>query len=233
MPSSSKKQHNFMMAIAHSPAFAKKVGVPQSVGSDFTEADKGRKFAQGGTTMAKGKMFGGKETYAEEMKEGRALKSGKISLKDYAKGEMEEGVHKARGGTVQKMPMASKMGSMNMAKGGCAMARGGGIEAKGKTQGKMVKMAAGGKVGPNPTPQDIPDDQPEPPKSKVVPTPAPAASAPKQVNKPPVGQRVPGTNTYDVQPKTDDTKRYAKGGCVKMARGGGIEQRGKTRGRFV
>ena len=48
MPSSSKKQHNFMEAIAHSPSFAKKAGVPQSVGKDFSAADKGRKFAKGG-----------------------------------------------------------------------------------------------------------------------------------------------------------------------------------------
>jgi len=52
MPSTSKKQHNFMAAIANNPAFAKKVGIPQSVGSDFTQADKGRKFAKGGDTMA-------------------------------------------------------------------------------------------------------------------------------------------------------------------------------------
>ena len=52
MPSTSKKQHNFMAAIANSPAFAKKVGVPQSVGQDFSAADKGRKFAKGGDTMA-------------------------------------------------------------------------------------------------------------------------------------------------------------------------------------
>jgi hypothetical protein len=52
MPSTSKKQHNFMNAIAHSPAFAKKVGVPQSVGKEFSNADKGRKFSKGGDTMA-------------------------------------------------------------------------------------------------------------------------------------------------------------------------------------
>jgi hypothetical protein len=52
MPSTSKKQHNFMAAIANSPSFAKKVGVPQSVGKEFTTADKGRKFSKGGTTMA-------------------------------------------------------------------------------------------------------------------------------------------------------------------------------------
>lgn len=40
MPSKSAKQHRFMEAIAHSPEFAKKAGVPQSVGRDFVAADK-------------------------------------------------------------------------------------------------------------------------------------------------------------------------------------------------
>ena len=53
MPSVSKKQHNFMAAVANNPAFAKKAGVPQSVGHEFTKADKGRKFAKGGQIMAK------------------------------------------------------------------------------------------------------------------------------------------------------------------------------------
>ena len=48
MPSKSKAQHNFMAAVAHNPAFAKKAGVPQSVGKDFNQADKGRKFSKGG-----------------------------------------------------------------------------------------------------------------------------------------------------------------------------------------
>jgi len=48
MPSTSKKQHNFMAAVANNPTFAKKAGVPQSVGKDFNEADKGRKFSKGG-----------------------------------------------------------------------------------------------------------------------------------------------------------------------------------------
>ena len=53
MPSVSKKQHNFMAAVAHNPAFAKKAGVPQSVGQDFTKADKGRKFSTGGHMATK------------------------------------------------------------------------------------------------------------------------------------------------------------------------------------
>lgn len=48
MPSTSKKQHNFMAAVAKNPEFAKKVGVPRSVGEDYLQADKGKKFNKGG-----------------------------------------------------------------------------------------------------------------------------------------------------------------------------------------
>jgi len=48
MPSKSKAQHNLMEAVAHSAKFAKKVGIPQKVGKDFAEADKGKKFKSGG-----------------------------------------------------------------------------------------------------------------------------------------------------------------------------------------
>ena len=41
-----------MAAVAHHPAFAKKTGIPQSVGKEFLTADKGRKFSKGGETMA-------------------------------------------------------------------------------------------------------------------------------------------------------------------------------------
>lgn len=40
MPSVSKKQHKMMQAVAHSPEFAAKVGIPQKVGKDFEKADK-------------------------------------------------------------------------------------------------------------------------------------------------------------------------------------------------
>jgi hypothetical protein len=41
-----------MAAVANNPSFAKKAGVPQSVGKEFSNADKGRKFKEGGDTMA-------------------------------------------------------------------------------------------------------------------------------------------------------------------------------------
>ena len=54
MPSKSKKQQDFMAAVANNPKFAQKAGVPQSVGKDYVEADrmKGmKKYQQGGMSM--------------------------------------------------------------------------------------------------------------------------------------------------------------------------------------
>ena len=105
--------------IAHSPKMAKKAGVPQSVGKDFATADKGKKFNKGGEMAKKSdlkKMFKGKETKGEELKEAKAIKSGKITPEEYASGEKSEGVHKMKdggscykeGGSVKKAPSASK-----------------------------------------------------------------------------------------------------------------------------
>lgn len=43
MPSTSAKQARFMAAVAHNPAFARKVGVPQSVGQEFNSADQAKR----------------------------------------------------------------------------------------------------------------------------------------------------------------------------------------------
>ena len=55
MPSKSKAQHKLMTAVAHNPKFAKKVGIPKSVGKDFVEADKCKKFKKGGVSLAIGR----------------------------------------------------------------------------------------------------------------------------------------------------------------------------------
>ena len=151
MPSSSKKQHNFMEAIAHSPSFAKKVGVSQSVGRDFSAADKGRKFAKGGDMATKGmNLFKGKESYGEEMKEAKAIKSGKISPMQYAKGEKSEGKMK-HGGTAmyQSFTDKGKPAGMKpvqkMAAGGTFRSSANGIAQRGKTRAQQPKMAGGGK----------------------------------------------------------------------------------------
>jgi len=56
MPSVSKKQHNFMAAVASNPKFAKKAGVSSAVGKEFLTADKGKTFKEGGT-MKKSNPF--------------------------------------------------------------------------------------------------------------------------------------------------------------------------------
>ena len=78
MPSKTKAQRNFMAAVAHSPSFAKKAGVPQSVGKEFNQADKGRKFNKGGETMATQKKVAptpmGKVKTAAPSRDGVAVK---------------------------------------------------------------------------------------------------------------------------------------------------------------
>lgn len=149
MPSVSKKQHNFMEAIAHSPSFAKKVGVPQSVGKEFSKADKGKTFAKGGDM---------KESKAMVKKEVSFMKE-KGAPKSMIKHEVEEGKMK-RGGISKPMPTAKEMGTLNMKKGGAvpskmgavktakpsmgsASSRADGIAQKGKTKGKLLNK--GGK----------------------------------------------------------------------------------------
>jgi hypothetical protein len=49
MPSKSKAQRNLMAAVANNPKFAKKAGIPQTVGADYMKADKKvKKYNMGG-----------------------------------------------------------------------------------------------------------------------------------------------------------------------------------------
>ena len=184
MPSVSKKQHNFMEAVAHSPEFAKKAGIKQSVGKDFAAADKGKTFKAGGIPpsinkqkthhgaiqmpnfnlnkyighkdggITKGtsmkKLFGGKETYGEELKEATSLKSDKVSPAGFVKGEKSEG-HKDKEENPSLIAKEIKSGAMSPkqyasveSKEPKKMARGGfvrsadGIATKGKTKGRII-----------------------------------------------------------------------------------------------
>jgi hypothetical protein len=158
MPSSSKKQHNFMAAIANNPAFAKKVGVPQSVGKDFTTADKGRKFSKGGDMATKmnpgfmamiakkkGMQEGSKADMASDKKQMMGMKKGGMAeggmsdkaqdkamiKKAFKQHDMQE--HKGGKGT-----------SLKLAKGGSFRASANGIATKGKTKATQIKMNRGG-----------------------------------------------------------------------------------------
>jgi hypothetical protein len=165
MPSTSAKQHKFMEAIAHSPSFAKKVGVPQSVGQDFSKADKGKTFKRGGDMVAKmdprvmqmmmarkraamapaaapmaapGGMGGMK-------KGGMSMAAFEKSGKDVEKKGMKEG-SKADMALDKKQMMGMKKGGMKkMAAGGSASSRADGVAQRGKTKGKDIMMKRGGK----------------------------------------------------------------------------------------
>ena len=121
MPAKSEKQEKFMRAVAENPKFAKKVGVPQSVGREFTKAGGG------------------------EMKESKAMMKKEVSFmkkkgapKSMIKHEMAEaGMKKmAKGGYAGGGVMPSKMGAVKTA----APSRDG-VAVKGKTKGKQVVMA--------------------------------------------------------------------------------------------
>ena len=136
-----------MAAVANNPSFAKKVGVPQSVGKDFNQADKGRKFSKGGD-MAESKAMAKKEISfmkkkgapASMIKHEKAeygMKKGGIatSLKAHAAAPASNAHGMKSGGMA-----ASKMGSVKTS------ATRDGVASKGKTKGKMIKMNMGGRA---------------------------------------------------------------------------------------
>jgi len=136
MPSASKKQHNFMAAVAHNPAFAKKVGVAQSVGKDFNTADKGKTFKEGGSMKS-------------DMKQDKAMVKKAVGMHDKQMhgGKKTDMAALKKGGMPMVMKDGKKMPAFAAKSGGMPkMAKGGGVESKGKTQGKMIKMNRGGRA---------------------------------------------------------------------------------------
>lgn len=150
MPSTSKKQHNFMAAVAKNPAFAKKVGIKSSVGEEFLKADKGRKFGSGGMARPDAQTINKPKTQHGKMalfKKGGDMKHEDVKMD---KKMMQKAVNKHEGRLHKGEPMtklakggvaASKMGAVRTA----APSRDG-IASKGKTKGTMIKMSKGGKA---------------------------------------------------------------------------------------
>ena len=158
MPSTSKKQHNFMAAVANNASFAKKAGVPQSVGKDFAEADKGMKFKGGARVrpdlqkVNEPKTLHGKTQLFKQGGNTMATKMGKPTMKpgmSTAKDGMKKPTPMAKtdmagsmmGMKKGGMPMKMKDGKkvpIFMNKGGSASSRADGVATKGKTKGKMM-----------------------------------------------------------------------------------------------
>lgn len=188
MPAVSEKQKRFMDAAAHNPAFAKAAGIPMATAKEFSEKSKGMTFGKGapssraevqavnkpktdhgasslfskGGKMATKKLFGGKESMKEELAEAKAIKSGKITPMQYAKGEKSEPVKKmAKGGMAHedvKMDKSMMQKAVNkhesrlhkgqpmtkLAKGGTFRSAADGVASKGKTKATQIKMCGGG-----------------------------------------------------------------------------------------
>lgn len=95
MPAKSEKQAKFMRAVAHSPSFAKKVGVPMSVGKEFSKSEGGMaskmnpgfaammKKKASAKKMAKGGYAGGGLAAGHKSADGIATK-GKTKAKQIA-----------------------------------------------------------------------------------------------------------------------------------------------------
>ena len=149
-----------MAAVANNPSFAKKVGISKSVGEEFMKADKTKKFGSGGALkevdssdnpglsklptevrnkmgymkkggMAKKKMNMGGMAYKE---------GGMMDKKDMAQdkkmAKKAVGMHESQLHAGKKSDL-TKLKKGGMAKG-CGYAKGGGIEKKGKTKGKII-----------------------------------------------------------------------------------------------
>lgn len=134
MPSTTPKQKRFMAAVANNPSFAKKVGVPQSVGQEFAKADKLKSSSTKAKILRPNTSHGkldmpfysvAKKAKGGEMKESKAMMKKEIAFMQ-KKGAPKSMIKH------EKAEMA--------AKGAKKYARGGGIEVRGKTKGKMIKM---------------------------------------------------------------------------------------------
>jgi len=117
MPSKSKKQHDFMAAVANNPKFAKQAGVPQSVGEEFMKMDKKMKsYAKGGMSSCgtKSKPTAMKKGGMMEKKMDGGMMSGRSQRRRDAMRDEER-----RMGGMGAMPKMKKGGKVR----GCGMAK--------------------------------------------------------------------------------------------------------------
>jgi hypothetical protein len=139
MPAKSAKQERFMQAVAHNPAFAKKVGVPQSVGKEFTKAK--------GGMMANTARMNRLEELGRVNAEKASTAKGKKNLTAEKKRIVGE-LKMAKGGMAESKGMIKKEVSFMKKKGAPkSMIKHEESEMKGMKKGGMAKYANGGMVG--------------------------------------------------------------------------------------
>jgi len=172
MPAKSEKQKKFMDAVAHNKGFAKKAGVPQSVGKDFSEASKGMKFGSGNKTRAESQAINQPKTNHGDMalfKKGGSMASkmnpgfmammakkkdakpsamGKPTMKAGMMGMNKGGMHKMPDGKMMKNSAMKKMadGGMTMVEKGGKMVPDFAADGKGKMNKGGMAYAKGGGI---------------------------------------------------------------------------------------
>ena len=209
MPSVSDKQARFMQAVANNPKFAKKADVPQSVGQDFAEADKvkasrARPDLQG---INKPKTDHGSMSLFNK---GGAMKSD--MKQDKAMVKKAVGMHDKQMHSGKKTDMdALKKGGMPM-----VMKDGKKIPAFAVKNGGMAKMADGGMTDP---------------RAKMMMAKLGADRAGRAMPAPTADMRGRAMPRRPMAAETAPMMK--KGGMTKMAKGGGIESKGKTKGTMV
>jgi hypothetical protein len=152
MPSVSKKQHNFMAAVANNPKFAKKVGVKSSIGEEFMKADKKRKFREGGLKEVDSDSNPGLSKLPTEvrnkmgyMKKGGDVKESKMMVKKEVEFMKKKGAPKSM--IKHEMAEAKGMKKGGYAKGGMSECKTVAKKEVKAHEKRMHKMAGGGKVG--------------------------------------------------------------------------------------
>ena len=106
MPSTSEKQKRLMAAVANNPKFAKKVGIPQSVGKEFQREDKkmancpSKKMKKGGMTkmMGGGMMSGRSQRRRDAMRDEERRMGGMGAMPKMKKGGKVRGCGMAKKG---------------------------------------------------------------------------------------------------------------------------------------
>ena len=140
MPSTSKAQHNLMAMVANDPAKAKQLGIPQSVGKEFVQADKGKKFGSSGGRPDRQKVNRPTTEHGRSalFKRGGEMKESKAMVKK------EIGFMKKAG--APKSMVKHEMAEMKGMKSGGRLASKGehAVQKKSKRGAEMVKMASGG-----------------------------------------------------------------------------------------
>jgi hypothetical protein len=237
-----------MEAVAHNSEFAKKAGVPQSVGKDFSDADKGKRFAGGGTSKQKINLqntrHGAMDMPFKSLRKFAGMKAGGDIPNEYRKGrEMKEKMMK--GSNMPKMEprmaamrrptqvsaampgMSSMMKKGGMAHGGMhKMPNGKMMKNSAMNMGGMAKYAGGGSIRRMADGGMTAPMGPMAPQAPVDPRQLAAMQAAMQAQ----GGAPMAPPPAPMPPPAPGMKR---GGSVKFAKGGGIESRGKTKGTII